>query len=111
MNNLFTTEDDRRTTQLAYKVRCYPWYDLPDSGKDLVSWRRFTHLRKSELEARLNPELTTFYYRGREYHIVWTYNNIPTFLEWERKSDDYLISIDIRFSPAIKELGVAIFSF
>lgn len=108
---LFTTETDRTATQLAYKVRCYPWPEVPVAGRELISWRRhFVHCKKLVI-ACLDEDMTTYQYRGRAYNIVWAFNNVPTRDEWERKSDNFLITIDLRFSPAIKEMAVAIFSF
>ena len=111
MSNLFSTSLSRQSTQLAYKVRCFPWQDLPDAGKKLVSWRRFTHMTKAQLLASVNEDKTMLLYRGREYLMLWSYGNKPTLTEWNKKSDSFQISVDIRFSPAIPELAVAILSF
>jgi hypothetical protein len=108
---LFTSDSDRTQTQLAYKVRCYPWPEVPIAGKQLVSWRRHLVQTKSAVISCLDEDMTTYQYRGRVYSIVWTFNNIPTREEWERKTDNFLITVDLRFSPAIKEMAVAIFSF
>jgi hypothetical protein len=108
---LFTSDSDRTQTQLAYKVRCYPWPEVPEAGKQLVSWRRHFVTTKQEILAALDEDMTTYQYRGRDYQIVWAFNNIPTKEEWDRKNGGFLITVDLRFSPAIKEMAVAIFSF
>ena len=110
-NKLFTSTGERTDTQLAYKVRCFPWFDLPDAAKQLVSWRRYNAMYKSTFLERVNEDMTHYTFKGRNYQIVWAYNNVPTELEWERKSPMYLLSVDLRFSPAIKEMAVAILSF
>ena len=109
--SLFTTSIDRTATQLAYKVKYFPWRDMPAAAKELISWRRYQVFSKKEITHHLSEDLTKFRYRGREYTIVWEHNNTPSQTEWERKTPQFLISVDIRFSPAIKELAVAVFSF
>jgi hypothetical protein len=102
---------DRQRTQLAYKVKFFPWREVPTSAKLLVSWRRFIYRTKTEVLKDINDEMTCITYKNRCYTIVWEYNNIPTQQEWERKSDNYQLSCDFRFSPLIPELAVCILSF
>lgn len=107
---LFKEVNNRKETQLAYKIKFYPWQELSDKAKELIVLRKHNYYRKSEIICRLNETLETFTLRDTEYQIVWQYNNIPTELEWERKSNSYIIHIDFRFSPALNK-PVAIFSF
>ena len=102
---------DRQQTQLAYKVKYFPYNELPQSGKDLVVWKRNIYMRKQELEDRLNETKTLLNYQGKDYVILWAYNNIPTVMEWEGKSESFLIRIELRASPAIPEFAVAILNF
>ena len=102
---------DRQQTQLAYKVKYFPYNELPQSGKDLVVWKRNIYMRKQELEDRLDETKTLLNYQGKDYVILWAYNNIPTVMEWEGKSESFLIRIELRASPAISEYAVAILNF
>jgi hypothetical protein len=102
---------DRQQTQLAYKVKYFPYNELPQSGKDLVVWKRNIYMRKQELEDRLDETKTLLNYQGKDYVILWAYNNIPTVMEWEGKSATFIIRIELRASPAIPEYAVAILNF
>ena len=102
---------DRQQTQLAYKVKYFPYNELPQSGKDLIVWKRNIYMRKQELEDRLNETKTLLNYQGKDYVILWAYNNIPTVMEWEGKSESFLIRVELRASPAIPEFAVAILNF
>ena len=107
---LFKEVHNRQETQLAYKIKFYPWNDLSDKAKELIILRKQSYFRKYDVVNRINETLETFTLRETTYQIVWQYNNIPTQEEWEKKSDSYLIHIDCRFSPALAK-PVAIFSF
>lgn len=109
--SLFSKAVNRQYTQLAYKVRCYPWHDLPQAGKDLTRWHRKLILRKSEVLTMLDESMEHFIHEGRMYRIVWAYNNVPTEQEWNKKSDSWLVTIELRSSAAIPEVQVAIFNF
>lgn len=111
MNNLFTSSVDRTATQLAYTVKYSPFNELTPQAKQLISWRRALVMRKEQFVRGLDEEMTTYTYINRKYLIVWANNNVPTQIEWERKSPRFLLTVDMRFSPAIKELAVAILSF
>ena len=102
---------DRQKTQLAYKVRCYPWDELSRAGKDLVVWRKFRYQKKLRLLDAVNEDKTLYYYQGSEFTIVWAFNNVPTEIEWDGKTDDYLIAVDLRISPAVPEGKIALLSF
>lgn len=110
-NNLYTTVCDRTATQLAYKVRCFPWAQVPAAGKELVSWRRGLYLTKAQILLALDEDMTKLVFKLRDYTVVWAFNNIPTEQEWERKSDTFLIYADFRFSPAVKEHAVVVLDF
>ena len=110
-NSLYTQAVDRTATQLAYSVNYYPWAALVPAAKSLVSWRRYFCIRKADFLQLLNEEKTKLLFNKREYQIVWEFNNIPTETEWNKKTPSYLLSVDLRFSPAIKGMAVAIISF
>jgi hypothetical protein len=110
-SSLFTSAADRTATQLAYKVRCFPWELVPPAGKALVSWRRLFVTPKHRIEAMLSDDMTKLLFGKREYLIVWSFGNVPTETEWNKKSDSFLISLDFRFSPAIKEMAVVVLDF
>lgn len=102
---------DRQATQLAYMVKFYPWSVVPAAGKALVVWRRRQFMTKAQVEAGLDEDKLKLTHGGRTYKIVWAYNNIPTEQEWVRKSAGFLILVDFRVSPAIKEGAVVVFDF
>ena len=107
---LFKEIQNRQETQLAYKIKCYPWQELSEKAKELIVLRKHSYFHKREILTKLNETLEVFTLRDTNYQIVWEYNNIPTQAEWEKKSDGYVIHIDFRFSPALSK-PVAIFSF
>ena len=107
---LFKEVHNRQETQLAYKVKFYPYDELSDKAKELIILRKQSYFRKSRILEFIDESLEYFNYRSTDYQIVWQYNNIPTQEEWEKKSDNYLIHVDFRFSPALAK-PVAIFSF
>jgi len=107
---LYKEIHDRQETQLAYKIKFYPWQELSDKAKELIILRRRSYFRKHDVVDMLDETMETFTLRETAYQIVWQYNNIPTREEWEKKSDGYLIHVDCRFSPALTK-PVAIFSF
>lgn len=104
-------EPDRQQTQLAYKVRCYPWQHVPATGKELVAFHKELYMPKQRIISLLNEDSTTLHIDKTSWTIVWAYCCIPTEQEWERKSNSYLVSVDLRVSPAIPEGKVAILNF
>ena len=102
---------DRQQTQLAYKVKYFPFHELSPAAKELIVWGRTVYFRKQELEDRLNEAKTLLTYNGKDYVILWAYNNIPTEQEWDGKSESFLIRVELRASPAIPEFAVAILNF
>ncbi len=104
-------KQDRQATQLAYCVKYWPYEDLSIAGRDLLVWQRKLYLRKSDILECLDTDKTTMHKHGRDYQIVWAYNNMPTETEWNKRGDDALITCEFRSSPAIKGWAVAILSF
>lgn len=102
---------DRQQTQLAYKVKYFPFAELSPAAKELIVWGKTVYFRKQELEDRLNEAKTLLTYNGKDYVILWAYNNIPTEMEWDGKSESFLIRVELRASPAIPEFAVAILNF
>lgn len=102
---------DRQQTQLAYRVKFFPFNTLSESAKDLIVWSKLVYMRKKDIEDNLNEDKTKIIYRSKEYVILWAYNNIPTQKEWEGKSESFNIRCEFRASPAIPEYAVCILNF
>lgn len=102
-------------TQLFYKLQYWPATRLSDKAKLLCHSRRAVMLPKHVLLDCMNKELTHIYmpnFAGAlSYRIVWAYNNIPTEQEWDKKSGNYLISVEFRTFVHCQHEPVAIFSF
>ena len=107
---LYKEIHDRQETQLAYKIKFYPWQELSNKAKELIVRTSHEYFHKRDIVAGLDETMETFTLRATTYQIVWQYNNIPTQAEWEKKTDGYIIHVDFRFSPALPK-PVAIFSF
>lgn len=108
---LFQPNVNRQHSQLAYKVRCFPYVTLTDAGKRLIVWKRRFKMHKARILEACNEDKTKIWITGKEYHIVWAYNNVPTEVEWDKKSPEFIIDVEIRVSPAIPEGAVAILDF
>lgn len=117
---LFTTNIDRNATQLAYHVSYTPWNELTEGAKDLIVWRKKKIYHKQSLERFLSEDKTKLivlnksqtssaYGTRQEFQIVWKHNNIPTQIEWEKKSDNYHIEVDLRITKTAGR--IALFSF
>lgn len=102
---------DRKQTQLAYRIKYWPISELNEGTKEFICWRKTVYLRKRQILAACMPDFETLVYKERSYKIVWAYNNIPTEQEWNGKTDEFLIRVELRCSPAIEEFAVAILNF
>lgn len=102
---------DRQQTQLAYRVKFFPFHNLTEAAKDLIVWHKNVYLRKHQIDDAMNEDKTKITFKGKEYVILWAYNNIPTQMEWEGKSHSFNIRCEFRASPAIPEYAVAILNF
>lgn len=102
---------DRRQTMLAYRVKFWPYRELSETGKELIKWRKHIYMRKGDILLNCNETQEVLYVNERHYRIVWAFNNTPTEQEWNSKSDDYLVRVELRHSPAIPEVSVAVLSF
>lgn len=113
MNTLFKAgvTADRTQTQLAYRIKYWPWNQLSGAAKQLIRHTSQFYLRKSDILAGCNEERNMLNIRGVNYHIVWEYNNMPTEREWDGKPANYLIHVELRHSPATPEYYVALLSF
>lgn len=111
--NLFKilSKPDRQQTQLAYRVKYFPFSTLSSAAKELIVWGKTIYMRKADILDRLDENKITLTYNCKSYVIVWAYNNIPTQIEWEGKSDKFLIRVELRASPAIPEFAIAILNF
>lgn len=102
---------DRQQTQLAYRIKYWPWHELAKSARELVNYRQGIYLKVKQLELACNLEMTKLTLSRREWLIVWAYNNIPTEVEWAKQNSERLIRVELRCSVAIPEHAVAILSF
>lgn len=92
---------DRSKTQLAYKANYFPRKQLDDEAGRLICWHSRKMLYKAQILVGLNEDMTMLNYAPHNkllqtWAIHWEFNNIPTQLEWERKSDTYIIECDFR---------------
>jgi hypothetical protein len=102
---------NRKETQLAYRVKYWPFKELSPAAKELIAYNKKVFLKKGTILDQCNEDKTKLFRGGREYQIVWEYNNMPTRQEWEGKTDNYLISCEFRGSAAIEGYSVVILSF
>lgn len=107
----FLSIPDRKQTQLAYRIKYWPRAELSDTAKDLICWHKMVYMRKREIIAACMPGFETLTYKNKDFKIVWAYNNIPTELEWNGKTDEFLIRVELRCSPAIDDFAVAVLNF
>lgn len=87
---------DKEQTQLAYKLRYFPGHMLGDAATKLISAMFVRTLRKELVCALLNEEQTHVFFQGKKYRVVWAFNNVPTEIEWTRKSPDYQLRLEFR---------------
>ena len=97
---------DRSKTQLWYAANYFPWAtgsNLGNGAERLVCWRRLVMMYKFQVVNILNEEATHLLYSPKpegqdvqSWQIKWQYNAIPTEIEWEKKSQRYIISCDFR---------------
>lgn len=102
---------DSLKTMLAYRVKHWPRSELSRAAVDKIVSNKVIYLPKLELESRCNRELTHLLWNKHDYEIAWAWNNIPTELEWDKKSDSYLVRMELRWSPLIPGGKVALLSF
>lgn len=117
---LFKSVNDRNQTQLAYHSAYTPWSELTDGAKALIVWRKKKVYHKARLETFISEDKTKLlvlnkshsssaYGTMQEFQITWTNNNIPTEAEWEKKSEGYHITVDLRITKTHGR--IALFSF
>lgn len=113
MNTLFKSgvTADRTQTQLAYRIRYWPYNQLSKAARDLIRSFKLFYLRKDQLLARCNAERNRLTFNGVDYQIVWEYNNMPTEKEWNGKTDSFLVHVELRGSPVIEGYYAALLSF
>lgn len=113
MNTLFRTgvTTDRTKTQLAYRIKYWPYNQLSGAARKLIRNFRLFYLRKDKLLSYCNEERNMLTIDGVDYPIAWEYNNMPTEKEWDGKSDGYLIHVELRASPVIDGYYAALLSF
>lgn len=111
--NLFQTltKPDSRKTMLAYRVKHWPISELSPVAKSKLVSNKSVYLPKHEILAACNEDRTHMFFKNRRYAIAWAWNNIPTELEWDKKSGNYLIRVELRASPLIEGGYLALLSF
>ena len=111
--SLFQTlsKPDHQRTMLAYRVKYWPMAELSPAAKSKLVSAKLVYLPKHMILDACNEEQTHMFFRDRRYALAWAWNNIPTQLEWDKKSDNYLIRVELRVSPLIKEGYLALLSF
>jgi hypothetical protein len=111
--NLFQslTKPDSRKTMLAYRVRLWPISELSQVAKSKLFSNKVIYLRKSTIIELCNEDRTHLSFGGCSYLIAWAWNNVPTELEWDKKSGSYLIRVELRVSPLIEGGCLALLSF
>ena len=102
---------DRQRTQLAYKIKFFPWAMLTPAAKELIRNHKEFYLSKELIEQHATEDKNFLIWEGRRYAIQWVFNNLPTEQEWLRSKPTRVIRVELRNSPAIPEYGVAILSF
>lgn len=105
---------DRHQTQLAYRIKFWPWTELSESGRKLVYSNKTQVVNCQWLEDNISAGDwgDSFLLRGTQYYeVVWAFNCVPTKLEWEAAKPDGKITVEYRRSPAIKDKRVAILRF
>lgn len=102
---------DRKQTQLAYRVKYWPWCQLSPAARELVRWKKHTYIKKADIELACNETKETMFYAGQLFKIVWAHNNVPTEYEWNKTKHDRYLRAEFRRSPAITETAVVILSF
>ena len=112
-NNLATP--DRSKTQLAQRIRYFPWANLSEAGRKLVTTHHIKVMSCREIEDELirHPDFhEVFLLKGEHlYEVVWAFNMIPTKTEWEQHGPEGLLTVEFRLSPAIPDKRVAILRF
>lgn len=105
---LFQSNVDRTHTQLAYKLKYFPFSQVSPAGRELVKMRRNFTLTKEQFLAKLDDTHSVLFANGREWKVVWAHNNIPTEEEWNKIADRAVMLLELRASPAIDGFAVAI---
>jgi hypothetical protein len=111
--NLFQslTKPDRKKTMLAYRVKYWPNSELSQVAKSHIVHNKATYFPKATITQLCNEDRTHLSIGSISYQIAWAWNNIPTELEWDKKSDSYLIRVERRISPLIEGGYLALLSF
>lgn len=102
---------DRQQTQLAYRVKYWPYKELSAAARELIAYRKFSVMTKQMILDRCSEDLTDLSYNSRPYKIIWAYNNQPTQKEWEASAATRQVNVELRCSAAIDSFAVAILSF
>lgn len=103
MSTLYQLLDtpDRTKTQLMYQANYFPHKELSEQAERLIAWHHHKMLYKAQILSMLSDDMTTLRYaphnkEAQDWAIQWKYNSIPTQIEWERKTDSYIISCEFR---------------
>jgi hypothetical protein len=102
---------DRQQTQLAYRVKYWPYAELSDAARKLISYKRTCVFHRAVIESKCDETMQSLLHGGREWKILWAFNNPPTEKEWKGKTDTFNIRAEFRVSPAIPEHAVVVLSW
>ena len=94
-------------TQLAYRVRYWPYAALANYARKMIVWKQHCYVPKATVIEMLNEDMTEVFYNNQYWTIVWAYNNIPTQLEWEKHKDN--VKLEFRVSPIFERKNVCLF--
>lgn len=102
MSTLFIKLDtpDRSRTQTMYAANYFPRREL-GAAKKLICWAKRVMLYKEQVLNALTEDMAKLNYAPstkavQQWNIHWVFNAIPTQLEWERKSDGFVIEVEFR---------------
>jgi hypothetical protein len=104
---------DRQATQLAQRIASWPIRKLTDAARDLIRYNYVEYTTKkvfTECIEEFDNE-TQLFHKEHWYPVKWMYGVIPTKQEWETASDNKVLVIEYRISPAISGRRIALISW
>ena len=96
-------------TQLAYRVRYWPYAALAEYARKMICWKQHGYIPKQSFIDMLNEDMTHVFYNNQEWQITWAYNNIPTQIEWEKFKGS--IHVQFRVSPLFDRKNICLLDF
>jgi len=84
---------------------------LAPSASGRITSERIIRLPKHTILENLDETHQFFFWEDLQYRVHWAYNAIPTQVEWDKKTDDFLIAITLRCFLLEQQFFTAIFDF